>query len=643
MQITDLLKRESVELNGSAASKKDVLEQVIALMVKQGNIADPAEYTRKVFAREEEGSTGVGEGVAIPHAKTPAVTRPGLAFLRCLDGVEFDSLDGQPAKLFFLIAAPDTEDNVHLEVLSRLSTLLMDPDFIDALLAVQDVDALYALIAKAEAEKFPEEKAEPEAPAASPEAAPDESPAPETPALQILAVTACPTGIAHTYMAAESLEQHAKKRGISIKVETNGQSGVKHALTAEEIAAAQGIIVAADKYVPMNRFKGKRVVIVKVADGINKADELLDRALSGTAPVFEGETGGPEAEGTQEESGARRVYKHLMNGVSHMLPFVIGGGILIALAFLFDMGAAGTAQFGSSTPLAAFFKQVGGLAFSFMMPMLAGFIAASIADRPGLLVGFVAGAMASTGGSGFFGALAGGFVAGYLILALKKCLGFLPESLENIKPILLYPVLGLIIMGGLMVLAINPVMGLVNTWVNGTLSAMSGSSKILMGLILGGMMSIDFGGPLNKAAYVFGTASLAGANGAAVSSPFMASVMVGGMVPPLAIAVACLLFPKKFTEKERSGAVSNFIMGLSFITEGAIPFAAEDPVRVIPACAIGAALAGALSMFFGCTLPTPHGGIFVLGVVQNWPMYLVSLAAGTAAGAVLLGFLKKNV
>lgn len=634
MQITDLLKRESVELNGSATDKKDALEKLVALMVKQGNIADPEEYKKRVFAREQEGSTGVGEGVAIPHAKTAAVTKPGLAFMRVKDGVEFESLDGQPAKLFFLIAAPDTKDNVHLDVLSRLSTLLMDPDFIDGLMAVDSVDGLYDLIAKAEKEKFPEEEAKEEAPA--------EAAAPQ--GYQVLAVTACPTGIAHTYMAAESLEQHAAKRGISIKVETNGQSGVKNALTADDIANATGIIVAADKYVPMNRFKGKRVVIVKVADGINKADQLLDEALSGNAPVFEGEQGGaagPE-EAVAEESQARKAYKHLMNGVSHMLPFVIGGGILIALAFLFDMGAAGTANFGSSTPLAKFFKDVGGLAFSFMMPMLAGFIAASIADRPGLLVGFVAGAMAASGGSGFFGALVGGFAAGYLILVLKKFLGFLPDSLENLKPILLYPVLGLMIMGALMVLIINPVMGAVNQWVNGGLTSMSGGSKVLLGLVLGGMMSIDFGGPLNKAAYVFGTASLAGADGQAVSSPFMASVMVGGMVPPLAIAVACRLFPKKFTEQERSSSLTNFVMGLSFITEGAIPFAAEDPSRVIPACCVGAAVAGALSMVFGCTIPAPHGGIFVFGVVHNWPMYLVSLAVGTGVGAVLLGMLKKN-
>lgn len=635
MQITDLLKRESVELNGSAKNKKDALEKLVALMEKQGNIADPAEYQRKVFAREEEGSTGVGEGVAIPHAKTPAVTKPGLAFMRCPDGVEFDSLDGLPAKLFFLIAAPDTKDNIHLDVLSRLSSLLMDPDFVDGLLAVKDVDGLFSLISQKEKEKFPEEFSGVEEKTSEKPEAPDQF-------YQVLAVTACPTGIAHTYMAAESLEQHAKKRGISIKVETNGQSGVKNALTPEEIAHATGIIVAADKYVPMNRFKGRPVVIRKVADGINKADELLDEALSGNAPLYPGETETPVKAEEKEESGARKTYKHLMNGVSHMLPFVIGGGILIALAFLCDMGAAGTAQFGSSTPLAAFLKNVGGVAFRFMMPVLAGFIAMSIADRPGLLVGFVAGAMASTGGSGFFGALAGGFAAGYVILFLKKILGFLPDSLENLKPILLYPVLGLLVMGVLMMAMINPLMGAVNQWVNATLNAMSGSSRIVMGLVLGGMMSIDFGGPLNKAAYVFGTASLAGADGSAVSSPFMAAVMVGGMVPPLAIALSCRLFPKKFTAQQRSSSLTNFIMGLSFITEGAIPFAAEDPSHVIPSCAVGAAVAGALSMAFHCSVPAPHGGIFVFGVARNAPMYVAALVIGSLVGAILLGLSKKE-
>lgn len=631
MHITDLLKRESVALNGSASSKKEVLEKLVALMEKQGNLADPAAYQQKVFAREEEGSTGVGEGVAIPHAKTAAVTRPGLAFMRCPEGVDFDSLDGLPAKLFFLIAAPDTKDNIHLDVLSRLSTLLMEPDFVEGLLAVKDVDALFALISQKEQEKNPEEASQEDIQQTQPEH------------YEVLAVTACPTGIAHTYMAAESLLQHAQKKGILIKVETNGQSGVKNALTPEEIASAKGIIVAADKYVPMNRFKGRPVVIRKVADGINKADELLDEALSGNAPLYAGEETIPSETENKEESGARKIYKHLMNGVSHMLPFVIGGGILIALAFLSDMGAAGTAQFGSSTPMAAFLKNVGGVAFSFMMPILAGFIAMSIADRPGLLVGFVAGAMASTGGSGFFGALVGGFAAGYVILFLKKALGFLPESLENLKPILLYPVFGLAIMGILMLVIINPMMGAVNQWVNSSLNAMSGSSRIVMGLVLGGMMSIDFGRPLNKAAYVFGTASLAGADGTAVSSPFMAAVMVGGMVPPLAIALSCLLFPGKFTTMQRSSALTNFIMGLSFITEGAIPFAAEDPSHVIPSCAIGAAVAGGLSMAFQCSIPAPHGGIFVFGVAQHASLYLVALLVGSCVGAVLLGFSKKAV
>lgn len=637
MKITDLLKKESILLEGHATDKINALHTLVGLMAKQGNVADVDTYEACVLKREEEGSTGVGEGVAIPHAKTGAVTRPGLAFMRCLDGVEFDSLDGQPAKLFFLIAAPESKDNVHLDVLSRLSTLLMDPDFIDGLMAVKNEDELFALITKAETEKFADEAppAEPSAPAAAAE---------KKGTYQVLAVTACPTGIAHTYMAAESLEQHAMKRGISIKVETNGQSGVKHALTSEEIKGAEGIIVAADKYVPMNRFKGKRVVIVKVADGINKADALLDEALSGKVPIFQGETNRSEAAAEETaESGVRKIYKHLMDGVSHMLPFVIGGGILIALAFLADMGAAGTAQFGSSTPFAAFLKNTGGMTFGFMMPMLAGFISQSIADRPGLLVGIMAGALASAGGSGFFGALIGGFAAGYLILLLKKLVSGLPQSLESLKPILIYPVIGLLLIGALMTGVINPVMASFNQWVTGSLAHMGGVSKVLMGFILGGMMSIDFGGPLNKAAYVFGTASLAGADGSAVSSPFMAAVMIGGMVPPVAIALATQCFRSKFTDKDRKSFVSTFVMGLAFITEGAIPFAAEDPMRVIPSCAIGAAVAGALSMYFGCSVPAPHGGIFVFGVVQNAGMYLISLAAGSVLGAVLLGMLKKKI
>lgn len=478
MKITDLLKKESILLEGHATDKINALHTLVGLMAKQGNVADVDTYEACVLKREEEGSTGVGEGVAIPHAKTGAVTRPGLAFMRCLDGVEFDSLDGQPAKLFFLIAAPESKDNVHLDVLSRLSTLLMDPDFIDGLMAVKNEDELFALIIKAETEKFADEApAEPSAPAAAAE---------KKGAYQVLAVTACPTGIAHTYMAAESLEQHAMKRGISIKVETNGQSGVKHALTAEEIKGAEGIIVAADKYVPMNRFKGKRVVIVKVADGINKADALLDEALSGKAPIFEGETNRSEAAAEDTaESGVRKIYKHLMDGVSHMLPFVIGGGILIALAFLADMGAAGTAKFGSSTPFAAFLKNTGGMAFGFMMPMLSGFISQSIADRPGLLVGIMAGALASAGGSGFFGALIGGFAAGYLILLLKKLVSGLPQSLESLKPILIYPVIGLLLIGALMTGVINPVMTSFNQWVTGSLAHMGGREQSPHGLYPG--------------------------------------------------------------------------------------------------------------------------------------------------------------
>lgn len=651
MQITDLLKRESVELNGSATDKKDALEKMVALMVKQGNIADPEEYKKRVFAREEEGSTGVGEGVAIPHAKTAAVTKPGLAFMRVKDGVEFDSLDGQPAKLFFLIAAPDTKDNVHLDVLSRLSTLLMDPDFIDGLMAVDSVDGLYDLIAKAEKEKFPDEETQEEAPAAE-EAKPE--------GYQVLAVTACPTGIAHTYMAAESLEQHAAKRGISIKVETNGQSGVKNALTADDIANATGIIVAADKYVPMNRFKGKRVVIVKVADGINKADQLLDEALSGHAPVFEGEQGGAAAAGAEaaaaEESQARKAYKHLMNGVSHMLPFVIGGGILTAIAFLVDQPGLGTAAYGSSIPAAALFKTIGGEAFGLMLPILAGYIASSIADRPGLAPGFVGGLFAKAGydfaylgtldagalvSGGFIAALFAGFAAGYLTLGIEKLCDKLPSSLEGIKPMLIYPVLGTLAIGVVM-LALNPVFAAINIALNGFLAGLGTSNIVVLGLVLGGMMSVDMGGPFNKAAYVFGTAALDPSSGlGATGQVIMASVMVGGMVPPLVIALSTTFFKNRWSKSDRNAGLVNYIMGLSFISEGAIPFAAADPGHVLPSCIIGSAIAGSLSAAFGCTSPAPHGGAWVTAVIGNPVMWLVACLVGSIVGCLILSLWKK--
>ena len=629
MKIVDLLKVESIDLKAKPQDKAAALEHLITLMERGGNIVDKEEYKACVLRREEEGSTGIGEGIAIPHAKTSAVKAPGLAAMLVHDGVDFDSLDGEPAKLFFLIAAPDTEDNVHLDVLSHLSMLLMNDDFRSELLKAGSAKEFLSVIDKYENEKFEDE---------------DEAAAPQV-QRKVLAVTACPTGIAHTYMAAEALQEMAGKLGVAMKVETNGSGGVKNKLTAKEIEEAEGIIVAADKNVPVERFAGKSVIFVKVADGINKPKELIEEILSGKVPAYAGK-GGSEAEGEAaeaKESLGRQIYKHLMNGVSHMLPFVIGGGILIALAFMFDMEFAGTAKFGSGTPLAAFFKNIGGLAFSMMMPILAGYIAMSIGERPALMLGIVGGFLAASGGSGFFGALFAGFLGGYLILALRKVLGVLPDSLEGLKPILLYPVLGLLIMGVLMTYVINPPTAAFNQWLAGALAGMSTTSKVLMGFVLGGMMSIDFGGPLNKAAYVFGTASLAAADGSAVSSEIMAAVMIGGMVPPVAIALSTLLFSDKFTAKERQSGLTNFIMGLSFITEGAIPFAASDPLRVIPTCALGSAMAGALSMAFGCSVPAPHGGVFVFGVVQNWPMYFVALAAGSVVAAVLMGFVKKSV
>ena len=634
MKIADLLAKESIDLQAKVGSKAEALEHLVTLMAKSGKLADEAEYKRCVLAREEEGSTGIGEGIAIPHAKTNAVKAPGLAAMIVSEGVDFASLDDQPAKLFFLIAAPDTEDNVHLDVLSRLSTLLMDEEFTTALYAAKSPKEFLSIIDKFEADKLAEE---------AEEAAEQAAEAPVAERL-VLAVTACPTGIAHTYMAAEALQNMAEKMGVTMKVETNGSGGVKNKLTPEEIAAAEGIIVACDKNVPVERFAGKPVIFVKVADGINKPKELIEAILEGKAAIYEGksEEKQSEAEPTKESTG-RQIYKHLMNGVSHMLPFVIGGGILIALAFLLDMEFAGTAKFGSGTPAAAFFKNVGGMAFSMMMPILAGYIAMSIGERPGLMLGIVGGFLAASGGSGFFGALFAGFIGGYLVLALRKLFSALPDSLEGLKPVLLYPVCGLVLIGVLMTYVINPPTAAFNNWLAATLASMSTVSKVLLGFILGGMMSIDFGGPINKAAYVFGTASLAAADGSAVSSAIMASVMVGGMVPPLAISLSTMLFKNKYTARERQSGITNVIMGMSFITEGAIPFAASDPLRVIPCCALGSAIAGALSQYFGCSVPAPHGGVFVFGVVQNWPMYFAALLVGSVVAAVLLGFLKKKV
>lgn len=640
MRIVDLLKKQSIDLNAVVTDKTSAINHLVDLMDKGGNLNDKEKYKEGVFAREKEGSTGIGEGIAIPHCKTAAVTEPGLASMIVRKGVDYESLDGEPAELFFLIAAPDTGANIHLEVLSRLSRMLMNDDFRDNLMKAATPEEFLQVIDKTETEQVKEEKEE-----AVEEATEAAHPVP-TDKPYVLAVTACPTGIAHTYMAAEALENKGHDMGIDIKVETNGSGGVKNRLTAEDIARAAGVIVACDKDVPTERFSGKPVIFTKVANGIKEPEKLIQEVLDGSVPVFHG-TGSSSEEvslddGTVKESTGRQIYKHLMNGVSHMLPFVIGGGILIALAFLFDMQNAGNANFGTGTPLAAFLKNVGGLSFSMMMPILAGYIAVSIGERPALMPGIVGGFLATTGGSGFFGALFAGFIGGFIILFLKKIFAHIPKALEGTKTILLYPVLGLVLMGIIMTYIINPPTAMFNVWLSNTLNSMTTYSRIVLGLVLGGMMSIDFGGPINKAAYVFGTASLMSASGQAVSSGIMASVMIGGMVPPIAIAIAMILFKNKFTKKERQSTVTNFIMGLSFITEGAIPFAASDPLHVIPSCAIGSAIAGALSMFFNCAIPAPHGGIFVFGVVTNWPMYFVSLVVGAVIAAVILGVIRKK-
>lgn len=643
MRIVDLLKKQSIDLNAAVADKTAAIGHLVDLMDAGGNLNDKELYKERVLAREAEGSTGIGEGIAIPHAKTEAVNEPGLASMIVRDGVDYESLDDEPAHLFFMIAAPAGGADVHLEVLSRLSRMLMDDDFRNALMQAKTPEEYLATIDKAEAEQIEAEAAE-----AAAEAAAEEAPAVEAAPSErpfIVGVTACPTGIAHTYMAAEALENKAAAMGVDIKVETNGSGGVKNHLTEADIKRAVGVIVAVDKDVPVQRFAGKKVIFTKVANGIKIPEELIQTVLDGKAPVYQGSESSSESvavESAEKESVGRQIYKHLMNGVSHMLPFVIGGGILIALAFLFDMDNAGAANFGSGTPVAALLKNIGGLSFSMMMPILAGYIAMSIGERPALMPGIVGGFLATTGGSGFFGALFAGFIAGYLVLLLKKVLSVLPESLEGTKPILFYPVLGLVLIGLIMTFVINPPTAIFNTWLFDSLNSMTTSSRIVLGFVLGGMMSIDFGGPINKAAYVFGTASLMSATGQAVSSGIMASVMAGGMVPPLAIALAMLIFRNKFTPKERQSTITNFIMGLSFITEGAIPFAASDPLRVIPACAIGSAVAGSLSMLFGCALPAPHGGIFVFGVITNWPMYIVSLIAGVIVAAILLGIFRKK-
>ena len=640
MTIRDLLAAESINLNGTPAGKTEALNQCIDLMAKSGKIADVEKYRKGVFAREEEGTTGIGMGIAIPHCKSDAVTKAGLAAMVVKDGVDFESLDGTPAKIIFLIAAPNTEDNVHLQVLSKLSVMLMDEQFTNSLINAGSVDEFLNIIDSAEKAKDEKEAAK--------EAKEKEPVEVKKDDVFIVAVTACPTGIAHTYMAAEAIEKKAKELGYQVKVETRGSGGAKNVLTDDEIAKAAGVIVACDTNVPTDRFDGKKVIECQVSDGINKAEELIKRIAAGDAPVFKA-SGKKEASHSSvggKESIGHQIYKHLMNGVSHMLPFVVGGGILIAIAFLIDgfsvdlnsLPADQRANFGTITQGAALFKGIGGTAFGFMLPILAGFIAMSIADRPGLAVGFVGGSIAANGTSGFLGALVAGFVAGYIVLLLKKVFSKLPESLDGMKPVLLYPLLGIFLVGVIMQFVVEPPIGALNTAINNGLNGLNGASAVVLGVLLGGMMSVDMGGPVNKAAYVFGTASIAAGN-----YNIMAAVMIGGMVPPLAIALATIFFKNKFTAEERKAGPTNFIMGLSFITEGAIPFAASDPLHVLPACVVGSAVAGGLSMAFGCTLMAPHGGIFVVPTIGNPLMYLVALVIGSFIACGLLGLLKKKV
>lgn len=635
MRITELLDKRSISLDAVPKTKKEALDQAIELMTKSGKINDKEAYRKQVYAREEESTTGIGEGIAIPHGKCDAVNKPGLAAMVVKNGVDFDALDGEPVTLIFLIAAPNTKDNVHLDVLSKLSVLMMDEDFSNSLRNAKTVEEFLKIIDKADDEKpdiddrlsGTEDKGKGSA--------------------KILAVTSCPTGIAHTYMAAEGIEKAAKAKGCLVKVETRGSGGAKNVLTAQEIEEADCIIVAADAQVPMDRFDGKKVIECQVSDGISKADELLDRALRGDAPVYHASSAVQKTSQTKNEGSlGHQIYTQLMNGVSHMLPFVVGGGILIAIAFLIDglsvdmnsLPLDQRANFGTITPVAAMLKNIGNIAFGFMLPVLAGFIAMAIGDRPALAVGFVGGMIAYQGKSGFLGALAAGFAAGYIIKLLRKMCDKLPEALEKIAPVLIYPVAGILVIGLLMTFIVEPIMGGINTALNNGLTSMNGSSKIILGLVLGAMMAIDMGGPFNKAAYVFGTASIAAGN-----YDIMAAVMIGGMTPPCAIALATMLFKNKFTKEQRDAGPTNFIMGLAFITEGAIPFAASDPLHVIPACMIGSGAAGALSMLFHCTLMAPHGGIFVFPVVGNALMYLVALVAGTIISAALLGVFKKKV
>lgn len=634
MRITDLLKKDSILLNQKLGSKADAIDLLAGLHEKAGNLNDLAVYKEAILAREAQGSTAVGDGIAIPHAKSDAVKCPGLTAVTVPEGVDYEALDGKPSNLLFMIAAP-VDGDLHLEVLSRLMTMLMDADFRAELLKAQSAEEFLAVIDKKETEKYPDESK-------------NEAVLEKKDGFRVLAVTACPTGIAHTYMAAESLEQAGKKMGIPVKVETNGSGGAKNVLTKKEIEEADGIIIAADKNVEMARFDGKKLISVPVSDGIKKPEELINRVLSDKTSVYH-YSGSSVGESDTGEGAGRKIYKHLMNGVSNMLPFVVAGGIFIAIAFLIDtlMGAPQDANFGTATPVAAFFKTIGGAAFNFMVPILAAFIGRSIADRPGFLVGLVGGYLATTGAtfaavggdvpSGFLGALFAGFVGGYLMLGLERLCDKLPRALEGIKPVLIYPLVGLGMIAVIMC-AVNPIMGMLNTGVTNILNSMGGTSKVLLGIVLGAMMSIDMGGPFNKAAYVFGTAAITSGN-----YDIMAAVMIGGMVPPIAIALATTFFKNRFTIQERKSGPVNYIMGLSFITEGAIPYAASDPLRVIPSCMVGAGIAGGLSMLFKCTLMAPHGGIFVFAVVGNWPYYLLSLAIGSVVSCLMLGLLKKKV
>ncbi len=636
MCIVDLLNKDSIMLDASPKNKAEAIDMLVELQIKSGKIADKDEYKKGILAREEQGSTAVGEGIAIPHAKNKGVSAPSLAAMTVPDGVDYEALDDEPSNLLFMIAAPENGGDVHLDVLARLMTILMDEDFRARLLAAKDKDEFLKTIDNMEKEKYPDEPQEENPPIKSDDR------------IKVLAVTACPTGIAHTYMAAEALEKSGKKLGVSIKVETNGSGGAKNILTQKEIEECDGIIVAADKTVEMSRFDGKKVIKTKVSDGIKIPDELINRIESGDAPIYHHAGAKADTGSSGNESFGRKIYKHLMNGVSNMLPFTVAGGIFIAIAFLIDTiaGAPQDGNFGSHFAAAAFFKKMGDFTFSFMIPVLAGYIAKSIADRPGFLVGLVGGYLATTGStftnvggdipSGFLGALLAGFAGGFLMLGIEKLCDRMPKALNGIKPVLIYPLTGLGVISIIMC-AVNPFMGMINTGLSDFLSSMGSSSKIVLGCVLGAMMSIDMGGPFNKAAYVFGTAAIASG-----SYDIMAAVMIGGMVPPIAIALSTTFFKNRWTEEERKNGLVNYIMGLSFITEGAIPYAASDPLRVIPSCAVGAATAGGLSMAFGCTLMAPHGGIFVIAVVGNWALYLLALAIGSVVGMLLLTLLKKK-